>query len=203
MRNIADKVMIVKIEAVSGTSNSRVYVNKGGMTIPETAWLSTMPLHSGTTDEVEGLDGYVYNDGTGAFKIGGIEEAVGTYFISTNELWNKTTASTVDYYVRGKAAWSPTASGWDKVSTVDLTDSNDCWQGDVDVDLKTGLIAMRVKGDGNSVGVGDYIYKGGTGAGWREALRVGYLGIDTYAGLCFAGLWYGVTLAYWNCALCI
>lgn len=203
MRNIADKVRITAIESIEGTTNSRVYVEKVGMTITENTYISTMPLHSGTTDNVLGDDGYVVKDSKHAFKLGGIEDMVGAYFISMNELWNKTAASTVDYYVRGKSAWSSTASGWTKVVTVDLLDSNDFWIGDLNVDLETGMTWYKVKGSGDSVGTGDRQYSGGTGTGWREALQRGYLGGDSNAGLSCVSLGGGVSGAFWFCALCV
>lgn len=203
MRNIADKVRITAIESIEGTPNSRVYVEKVGMTITENTYISTMPLHSGTTDNVLGDDGYVVKDSKHAFKLGGIEDMVGAYFISMNELWNKTAASTVDYYVRGKSAWSSTASGWSKVVTVDLLDSNDFWIGDLNVDLETGMTWYKVKGSGDSVGTGDRQYSGGAGTGWREALRRGNLWYDSNAGLSCVSLGYGVAGALWSCALCV
>lgn len=203
MRNIADKVKIAKIETISGTSNSKVYVEKAGMTITADTYVSSMPLHSGTTDNVLGSDGYAVNDNKHAFKLGGIEDMVGAYFISMDELWNKTTASTVDYYVRGKSAWSATASGWIKVTTVDLGGSDDYWIGDIEIDLNTGAVWLKTKGSGDSVGTGDRQYNGDTGTGWREALRRGVLWNRSNAGLSCAGLWSGVTYSGWYFALCV
>lgn len=201
MNAIAKNVRITAIEAIADTANSKVYVEKTGMTITADTYISSMPLHSGTTDKVLGSDGYVSNDGKHAFKLGGIEEGVGAYFISMNELWNKTTASMVDYYVRPKGvAWSATASGWKKVATVDLIDSNDCWIGDIDIDLETGVDYLKTVGTGDSVGVGDMIYKGGTGTGYREALKRGSLWNGGSAGFCCSYLWYGVSWSSWYCA---
>lgn len=204
MDAIAKNVRITAIESIADTANSKVYVEKVGMTITADAYISTMPLHSGTTDEVLGADGYISNDGKHAFKLGGIEEGVGAYFISMNEIWNKTTASMVDYYVRPKGvAWSATTSGWKKVVTVDLIDSNDCWIGDIDIDLETGVDYLKTVGTGDSVGVGDRIYKGGTGTGYREALKRGYLWNGTNGGFCFSSLGNGVSWASWVFAFCV
>ena len=204
MNAIAKNVRITAIEAIADTANSKVYVEKAGMTITEDTYISTMPLHSGTTDGVLGADGYISNDGKHAFKLGGIEEGVGAYFISMNELWNKTTASTVDYYVRPKGvAWSATASGWKKVVTVDLIDSNDCWIGDIDIDLETGVDYLKTVGTGDSVGVGDRLYKGGTGTGWRGGLKLGHLRNGGLGGFCFSSLGNGVSWANWYCAFCV
>ena len=203
MRNIADKVRVTAIEVIEGTANSRVYVEKTGMTITTDTYISSMPLHSGTTDNVQGVDGYVANDGIYPFKLGGIEDMIGAYYISINELWNKTSATMVDYYVRGKSDWSATGVGWTKVVTVDLGSSDDCWIGDINIDLKTGVITLWTKGAGDSVGVGDREYNGGTGTGWREALRRGSLGSGSVAGFSCAGLGGGVSGASWFCALCV
>ena len=204
MRNIADKVKVLAIEAMDGTSNSKVYVDKSGMDITDTTYISTMPLHSGTTDKVLGTDGYIANDWKHAFKLGGIEEGIGAYFVSANELWNKTSTTVVDYYVRPKnVAWSSTASGWEKVMTCDMLNSNDEYIGDSTIDLNTGVISMRVKGSGDSVGVGDRIYKGGTRTGWIEALLCGGLWSGGGAGLCYMNLKDGVPGSSWFYACCI
>ena len=121
-----------------------------------------------------------------------------------NELWNKTTASMVDYYIRQKGvAWSGTASGWTKVAAADLLDSNVAWIGDINIDLSTGVMWLKKPGTGDSVGVGDRIYKGGTGTGWRQALLRGYLRSGGGAGLCLAHLGGVVSWALWFCAFCI
>lgn len=204
MNAIAKNVRITAIESIADTANSKVYVEKTGMTITADTYISSMPLHSGTTDEVLGADGYIFNDGKHAFKLGGIEEGVGANFISMNELWNKTTASMVDYYVRPKGvAWSATASGWKKVVTVDLIDSNDCWIGDIDIDLETGVDYLKTVGTGDSVGVGDRLYKGGTSTGYREALKRGFLWDGSNGGFCFSRLWGVVSWADWYFAFCV
>lgn len=204
MNAIAKNVRITAIESIAGTANSKVYVEKTGMTITADTYISSMPLHSGTTDEVLGADGYISNDGKHAFKLGGIEEGVGANFISMNELWNKTTASMVDYYVRPKGvAWSATASGWKKVVTVNLIDSNDCWIGDIDIDLETGVDYLKTVGTGDSVGVGDRLYKGGTGTGYREALKRGYLRSGGGGGFCYSSLGNVVSRTHWGYAFCV
>lgn len=203
MRNIADKVRVTAIEPIPEVENSRVYVEKAGMTITINTYISSMPLHSGITDKVQGVDGYVANDGIYPFKLGGIEDMIGAYYISMNELWNKTSATMVDYYVRGKSDWSATGVGWTKVVSVDLGSSDDCWIGDINIDLKTGVITLRTKGAGDSVGVGDREYNGGTRTGWREALRRGLLWGESGAGFSCANLGGGVSGAGWGFALCV
>lgn len=120
-----------------------------------------------------------------------------------NELWNKTTATTADYYVRGTAAWSSTAANWTKIATADFETTDDFWIGDIDIDLSTGVTWFKSKGSGDSVGVGDRQYVSSSGTGWREALRRGSLWSWSVAGFSCAFLWSVVTDALWNFALCV
>ncbi len=86
---------------------------------------------------------------------------------------------------------------------MDLIDSNDCWIGDIDIDLETGVDYLKTVGTGDSVGVGDRIYKGGTGTGYREALKRG--GLWEWRGRWFllSSLGAGVSGAHWYCAFCV
>ena len=58
---------------------------------------------------------------------------------------------------------------------MDMIDSNDCWIGDIDIDLETGVDYLKTVGTGDSVGVGDRLFKGGTGTGYRGAMKRGDL----------------------------
>lgn len=203
MYNILDRVKIRRIEKISGTSNSKVYVTGGTFTTTATTKISTEPCYSGETDNILGADGYVVNDGKHSFRIGGIEEGIGAYFISMNELWNKESSTVVSYYVRGNAEWSTAVSGYKKVATFNMGNTNDAWFGDLTIDVKTGVFYPRVYGSGDSVGVGDRQYKGGTGTGVREALQRGFLWNGSDAGLACSDLGGGVSHAGWNCALAV
>lgn len=202
--NILDRVRVKKIEPISGTSNSKVYVTGGTFTTTATTMISSEPLHSGETDYILGADGYVANDGKHSFRLNGVEEGIGALYISMNELWNKESATVVSYYVRGNATWSASSiSGYRKVATKDTGDSNDVWIGDVSVDVNTGVFYPRVYGSGDSVGVGDRQYKGEIGTGLREALQRGNLRYWSNAGLACSSLWYDVSGAWWDCALAV
>lgn len=201
--NIKNRVQVTRIEAVSGTSNSRVYLDTGSFNATDTTWLYTEPCFSGTTDLVLGADGYIANDNKHAFKIGGIEESIGAYFASMNELLVKDSATVASYYVRGNASWNNTASGYTKVGTFDMKTTSDQWIGDVTMDVNTGVHYTRTYGSGDSVGVGDYQYKGGTGTGVREALRVGSLGNGSRAGFSYGFLWYDPSGAGWDFAAAV
>ena len=203
MRNIADKVRVLRIEAIDGSSNSRVYLDTDPITCTETTYLSTMPWGSGSCDNVLGHDGYVANNGKCPFILGGVEDMVGTYYISLNEIWNKETSTVVSCYARKNAAWSSSAAGYEKIATFDMENTTDAWIGDIDVDLATGVQYPRIYGSGDSVGVGDIHYKGGTGTGLREAIQRGRLGRGSFGGLSCAGLWGGLSGAWWNFAVCV
>ena len=204
MFNILDRVRDKKIEPISGTSNSRVYVTGGTFTTTAATVISTEPCYSGETDNILGADGYVANDGKHSFRLNGVEEGIGAYYISMNELWNKESATVVSYYVRGNATWSSSSvSGYTKVGTFDMGSTSDQWFGDLTMDVRTGVFHPRVYGGGDSVGVGDMQWKGGTGTGLREALQRGGLGDGSDAGLADSPLWVVVSYAGWGCALAV
>ena len=203
MRDIADKVMILRTEAIDGTGNSRVYLDTAPITCTETTYLSTMPWGSGACDDVLGHDGYVENNGKCPFVLGGVEDMVGAYYISLNEIWNKETQTTVSYYARKNAAWSNSAAGYEKIATCDMVNTSDVWIGDIDIDLATGIQYLRTEGSGDSVGVGDRMYKGGSGTGLREALQRGNLWGGSYDGLSFAYLWNDLSSVGWYFAVCV
>ena len=204
MHNILDRVRVKRIEPIAGTSNSKVYVTGGTFSATATTMISTEPCYSGETDNILGADGYVANDGKHSFRLNGVEEGIGSYYISMNELWNKESATVVSYYVRGNAAWSASSvSGYKKVATFDMGNTNDQWIGDLTMDVNTGVFYPRVYGSGDSVGVGDHQWKGGDGTGLREALQRGDLGNGSVAGLAGSSLWDDVSVAGWHCALAV
>lgn len=202
--NILNRVRVKKVEAISGTSNSKVYVTGGTFTTTTSTKLFSEPCYSGETDNILGADGYVANDGKHSFRLNGIEEGIGAYYISMNELWNKESATVVSYYVRGNATWSASSvSGYKKVATFDMGSTTDQWFGDLTIDLNTGVFHPRVYGGGDSVGVGDMHWKGGTGTGLREALERGSLGYGSVVGLAHSNLWDVVSDAYWGFAVAV
>ena len=121
-----------------------------------------------------------------------------------NELWNKESATVVSYYVRGNATWSASSvSGYKKVATFDMGNTNDQWFGDLTMDVNTGVFYPRVYGSGDSVGVGDNQWKGGDGIGLREALQRGNLCDWSSAGLACSSLGRVVSGADWDFALAV
>lgn len=201
--NIANRVLISGIEAVDDTY-TRVYVDvENAFDTTTTTLVSSMPCFSGTTDNVLGADGYQSNDAKHAYKLNGVEDGIGAYYISLDEIWSKDTATKTSYYVRKGVAWSSSASGYTKVAEFDKGNSSDSWFGDITIDLETGAISPKTYGSGESLGVGDMHYYGGTNTGLREALQRGDLWSGGFAGLCFEYLGFDLSLARWACAVCV
>ena len=71
------------------------------------------------------------------------------------------------------------------------------------MDANTGVHYPRAYGSGDSVGAGDMHYKGGTGTGVREALRVGRLWGGSRAGFSCGYLWDVPSNAWWDYAAAV
>lgn len=206
IRNIADKVLVTKIEAVDDTC-SRVYVDAAPFDVTTTTYISSMPLHAGQTDAALGNDGYVANDGRHSFKIQGVEDGIGSYFVSANEAMYKETATKTIFYHRNfgdyTADLATIQKNWKNVGEFESENSADVWIGEVDIDPETGAEVIRTVGSGSEFGTGDRYYFGGTGTGLREHVSRGHLGGWSHAGLsCLIG-WGGLSLAGWHCAACV
>lgn len=205
-RDIADKVLVTRIEAVDDT-NSRVYVDAPPFDVTLTTYISSMPLCSGQTDAVLGNDGYLVNDGKHSFKLQGIEEGIGAYYVSSNEAEYKETAEKTIFYNRAGADWGNTQTAiqatWKEIGSYESAEGADFWIGEETIDLETGSGIPRTFGSGSAAGTGDRRYHGGTGAGVREKLERGNLWPGSLAGLSFSNGWNGLTAGYWDYAACV
>ncbi|MDO5330997.1 MAG: hypothetical protein Q4F15_06255 [Bacillota bacterium] len=206
MRNIADKVLVTKIEAVDDTY-SRVYVDSEPFDVTTTTYISSMPLHSGQTDTVLGNDGQIANDGKHSFKIQGVEEGIGTYYVSANECEYKETADKTIFYNRAGAEWSNTQTdiqeNWKEIGSYESADGADFWIGEETIDLETGSGLPKTVGAGDAKGTGDRRYHGSTGTEMREKLERGGLGSGSHAGLSCSYGGYSLSSAVWYCAACV
>lgn len=201
--NIANRVLVSGIEAVDDTY-TRIYVDvEDSFNTTTTTLISSMPCLSGTTDNILGADGYQSDDAKHAFKLNGVEDGIGAYYISLDEVWEKDTATKTSYYVRKGAAWSGSASGYTKVAEFDKDDYSDSWLGDIAIDLETGVVYPKTYGSGWSLGVGDMHYYGGDKTGQRVALRHGCLWNGWGAGLCTSTLLNTLSFAEWIAAVCV
>ena len=195
IHNKAYSVKVTKIEDVDD-SNAAVYVDA-----PEafdttlTTWITTMPWHSGATDEVAGSDGYPNSNTNGKdpYKIQGIETCIGAYEVLGNVVMDIVTgadgnpardvyvcedASTLSSniatvranYKKAIAQVAYTAASW-KYITEETTDPN------------LGIMIPTKVGGGSTTGFADALYTDTGTSGQREWLALGGLDVGATAGL--------------------
>lgn len=207
IHNKAYSVKVTKIEDVDD-SNAAVYVDA-----PEafdttlTTWITTMPWHSGATDEVAGSDGSPNSNTNGKdpYKIQGIETCIGAYEVLGNVVMDIVTgadgnpardvyvcedASTLSSniatvranYKKAIAQVAYTAASW-KYITEETTDPN------------LGIMIPTKVGGGSTTGFADGLYTDTGTSGQREWLALGGL----YGGA-LAGLWILSASTGWSTA---
>lgn len=195
IHNKAYSVKVTKIEDVDD-SNAAVYVDA-----PEafdttlTTWITTMPWHSGATDEVAGSDGSPNSNTNGKdpYKIQGIETCIGAYEVLGNVVMDIVTgadgnpardvyvcedASTLSSniatvranYKKAIAQVAYTAASW-KYITEETTDPN------------LGIMIPTKVGGGSTTGFADGLYTDTGTSGQREWLALGNLYNGASAGL--------------------
>ena len=195
IHNKAYSVKVTKIEDVDD-SNAAVYVDA-----PEafdttlTTWITTMPWHSGATDEVAGSDGSPNSNTNGKdpYKIQGIETCIGAYEVLGNVVMDIVTgadgnpardvyvcedASTLSSniatvranYKKAIAQVAYTAASW-KYITEETTDPN------------LGIMIPTKAGGGSTTGFADGLYTDTGTSGQREWLALGDLSDGALAGL--------------------
>lgn len=207
--NKAYSVKVTKIEDVDD-SNAAVYVDA-----PEafdttlTTWITTMPWHSGATDEVAGSDGSPNSNTNGKdpYKIQGIETCIGAYEVLGNVVMDIVTgpdgnpardvyvcedASTLSSniatvranYKKAIAQVAYTAASW-KYITEETTDPN------------LGIMIPTKVGGGSTTGFADGLYTDTGTSGQREWLALGYLYGGASAGLWLLSADYGWSRTGW------
>lgn len=208
--NKAYSVKVTKIEDVDD-SNAAVYVDA-----PEafdttlTTWITTMPWHSGATDEVAGSDGSPNSNTNGKdpYKIQGIETCIGAYEVLGNVVMDIVTgpdgnpardvyvcedASTLSSniatvranYKKAIAQVAYTAASW-KYITEETTDPN------------LGIMIPTKVGGGSTTGFADGLYTDAGTSGQREWLALGRLDYGAFAGLWFLDAYDGWSGTYWS-----
>lgn len=209
IHNKAYSVKVTKIEDVDD-SNAAVYVDA-----PEafdttlTTWITTMPWHSGATDEVAGSDGSPNSNTNGKdpYKIQGIETCIGAYEVLGNVVMDIVTgadgnpardvyvcedASTLSSniatvranYKKAIAQVAYTAASW-KYITEETTDPN-----------LSIMIPTKV-GGGSTTGFADGLYTDTGTSGQREWLALGRLDSGASAGLWLLGAGSGWSYTTW------
>ena len=210
IHNKAYSVKVTKIEDVDD-SNAAVYVNA-----PEafdttlTTWITTMPWHSGATDEVAGSDGSPNSNTNGKdpYKIQGIETCIGAYEVLGNVVMDIVTgpdgnpardvyvcedASTLSSniatvranYKKAIAQVAYTAASW-KYITEETTDPN------------LGIMIPTKVGGGSTTGFADAMYTDAGTSGQREWLALGHLHVGAAAGLWLLNASNGWSGTYWG-----
>ncbi len=210
IHNKAYSVKVTKIEDVDA-SNAAVYVDA-----PEafdttlTTWITTMPWHSGATDEVAGSDGSPNSNTNGKdpYKIQGIETCIGAYEVLGNVVMDIVTgpdgnpardvyvcedASTLSSniatvranYKKAIAQVAYTAASW-KYITEETTDPN------------LGIMIPTKVGGGSTTGFADGLYTDAGTSGQREWLALGTLNGGAYAGLWILSAYYGWSTTNWT-----
>lgn len=210
IHNKAYSVKVTKIEDVDD-SNAAVYVDA-----PEafdttlTTWITTMPWHSGATDEVAGSDGSPNNNTNGKdpYKIQGIETCIGAYEVLGNVVMDIVTgadgnpardvyvcedASTLSSniatvranYKKAIAQVAYTAASW-KYITEETTDQN------------LGIMIPTKVGGGSTTGFADGLYTDTGTSGQREWLALGALYNGAYAGLWLLAAYFGWSNTNWS-----
>jgi len=210
IHNKAYSVKVTKIEDVDD-SNAAVYVNA-----PEafdttlTTWITTMPWHSGATDEVAGSDGSPNSNTNGKdpYKIQGIETCIGAYEVLGNVVMDIVTgadgnpardvyvcedASTLSSniatvranYKKAIAQVAYTAASW-KYITEETTDPN------------LGIMIPTKVGGGSTTGFADALYTDAGTSGQRVWLALGHLYYGAIAGLWFLTASNGWSYTGWD-----
>lgn len=210
MHNLAYSVQITKIEDVDDT-NAAIYVDA-----PEafdttlTTCISTMPWHTGSTDEVAGSDGSPNSNtnGKNPYKIQGIETCIGAYEVLGNAVMDIVAgadenpardvyvcqdASTLSSdiatirtnYRKAAAQVAYTAASWKHISE-ETTDM------DLGVMIPTGVAA------GSTTGFADGLYTDTITSGQKEWLALGGLTRGAHAGLWLLAANYGWSYADWS-----
>ena len=209
MHNKAYSVKVTKIEDVDD-SNAAVYVDaQEAFDTTLTTWISTMPWHSGATDEVAGSDGSPNSNTNGKdpYKIQGIETCIGAYEVLGNVVMDIVTgadgnpardvyvcedASTLSSniatvranYKKAIAQVAYTAASW-KYITEETTDPN------------LGIMIPTKVGGGSTTGFADGLYTDTGTSGQREWLALGALNLGANAGLWFLAANFGWSYADW------
>ena len=210
MRDIADKVKVKSIETVTvgGTDYSAVNLDVAdSFNVPETAYISSMPWHSGATEALpghsDGAPGSLTN-GKYPCRWAGVEMLNGAYVIGLDPLWNVTTVDGgVTYTAMAcrdseKEASSVTANHV-KVAEKTFTSVN-AWNYELSMQNESTESLLPDKtGGGETVGMKSAFYVYGS-AGVRCPWRCGSLYNAGFAGAaCASGnvspansYWYGV-----------
>lgn len=210
IHNKAYSVKVVKTEDVD-ESNTAVYVDAPKpFDTTLTTWISSMPWHSGATDEVAGSDGSPNSNTSGKdpYKIQGIETCIGAYEVLGNVVMDIVVGAdgnpTRDVYVCEDASTLTiditTIRATYKKAIAQVVYTNASWQyiTEETTDPNLGIMIPTKVGGGTSTGFADGVYTDSNTSGQREWLSLGYLGNGGYAGLWILYASGGLAGAAWH-----
>ena len=210
IHNKAYSVKVTKIEDVDD-SNAAVYVDA-----PEafdttlTTWITTMPWHSGATDEVAGSDGSPNSNTNGKdpYKIQGIETCIGAYEVLGNVVMDIVTGAdgnpARDVYVCEDASTlssniATVRANYKKaISQVAYTAANWKYITEETTDPNLGIMIPTKVGGGSTTGFADGLYTDTGASGQREWLALGSLSNGANAGLWILAANLGWSNTNWN-----
>lgn len=210
IHNKAYSVKVVKTEDVD-ESNTAVYVDA-----PEpfdttlTTWISSMPWHSGATDEVAGSDGSPNSNTSGKdpYKIQGIETCIGVYEVLGNVVMDIVTGAdgnpARDVYVCEDASTLTsditTVRANYKKAIAQVVYTNASWQyiTEETTDQNLGIMIPTKVGGGTSTGFADGVYTDSNTSGQREWLSLGLFNASGSAGLWILNASYGLASTGWH-----
>lgn len=208
MHSKANRVRVESIEEVTVSGTKYYALNLETDTAFDTdtnTYVSSMPCFAGETESVIGKhDGaYLSNtDGLHTMRICGREFLWGQGCIfGATALKFENNAWHVMKTPKGVKASSGLTGYVDSGAQYDYNDGKDTYQGDLNLNAQYGTYAMRTKGSASSLGVGDYIWEGGTGltdGETREFYSGGYLGHGSDAGLAYVNCRNRLGNANWN-----
>lgn len=211
MNSVCDRVQVKSVETVSANGANYTALNldiAGTINTTTDTYVSTMPCYTGETNAVIGHhDGsYLsYTDGRHSLRICGQEYQLGQYIIASDTVIRFSDAAghkDIYVYPRGVKHVADAITGAIKVGSI--PEAGDYWIGDENVDVSHGVIWPGAKGYGDSVGVGDQCWGGGTPAEGelREALTTAYLGVGGDSGACDLDCGYGLGAGIWALGSC-
>lgn len=210
IHNKAYSVKVVKTEDVD-ESNTAVYVDAPKpFDTTLTTWISSMPWHSGATDEVAGSDGSPNSNTSGKdpYKIQGIETCIGAYEVLGNVVMDIVVGAdgnpTRDVYVCEDASTLTiditTIRATYKKAIAQVVYTNASWQyiTEETTDPNLGIMIPTKVGGGTSTGFADGVYTDSNTSGQREWLSLGGLSRGGAAGLWILIASYGLTSTIWD-----
>lgn len=210
MHNKAFSVKVTKIEDVDD-SNAAVYVDApGAFDTTLTTWITTMPWHSGATDEVAGSDGSPNSNTNGKdpYKIQGIETCIGAYEVLGNVVMDIVTGAdgnpARDVYVCEDASTlssniATVRANYKKaIAQVAYTAANWRYITEETTDPNLGIMIPTKTGAGSTTGFADGLYTDTGTSGQREWLALGALNGGANAGLWILAAGNGWSSTTWN-----